>query len=55
MEGPAEYRRPVLMEGMIIIGLVEVLLGFREGEWEWGVGNAGRVKAYIYIHASCLQ
>ena len=53
--GPAEYRRPVRAEGIMAICWLEVLLGFREERWEWGVGNAGKVKAYIYIRASCLQ
>ena len=55
IEGPAEYRRPVRVEGIVIICWFEVLLGFRGGRWEWGVENAGKVEAYIYIHASCLQ
>ena len=55
IEGPAEYRRPVRVEGIVTICLLEVLLRFRGGRWEWGVENVGRVKAYIYIRASCLQ
>ena len=55
IEGPAEYRRPVRVDGIVAICWLEVLLGFCGGRWEWGVGNVGKVKAYIYIHASCLQ
>ena len=55
MKGPAEYRRPARVEGIIVICLFEVLRGFRGGRWEWDVENAGKVEAYIYILASCLQ
>ena len=55
MEGLAEYRRPVLVEGILTICCLKVLLGFHGGRLEWDVKNVGRVEAYIYILASCLQ
>ena len=55
MEGLAEYCQPVLVEGILTICWLEVLLEFHGGRVEWGVENVGRVKAYIYILASCLQ
>ena len=55
IEGPVEYRRPVWVEGIMTIYWLEVLLGFCGGRWEWGVENVGKVEAYIYIRASCLQ
>ena len=55
IEGPAEYRHPVRVEGMMVIYWLKVLLGFCGGRWEWGVESVGMVEAYIYIYASCLQ
>ena len=55
IEGPAEYRHPVQIEGIVIICWLEVLLGFCGGRWEWGVESVGMVEAYMCIHASCLQ
>ena len=54
MGGLAEYCQPVLVEGILIIGWLKVLLGFRGERLEWGVENVGRVEAYICILASCL-
>ena len=47
MEGLAEYRQPVLVEGILTICWLKVLLGFRGGRLEWGVENVGRVEAYM--------
>ena len=55
IEGPAEYCRPVQVEGMMVIYWLEVLLGFCGGRWKWGIESVGMVETYIYIHASCLQ
>ena len=55
IEGLAEYRQPVLVEGILIICWLKVLLGCCGERLEWGIKDAGRVKAYICILTSCLQ
>ena len=55
MGGLAEYRRPVLVESILVICWLKVLLGFCGERLEWGVKNVGKVEAYICILASCLQ
>ena len=55
IEGPAEYCRPVRVEGIVAICWLKVLLGFCGGRWEWGIESVGMVEACVYIRASCLQ